>query len=158
MSPASPLLTTIEPMLATSPPDWPALLDELLRHFDCVVATVHVLDDAELLQLAADRGLPPPVRDKVATVSIGKGMAGIAAERLEPVQVCNLQTDDSGVVRPGAKLTQMQGSIALPMLEGGRLRGVLGVAKPAAYEFTTEQTELLMAVGERIALAVTRAD
>ena len=103
------------------------------------------------LHLTADTGLPPPVREKVQVVPIGKGMAGIAAERREPVQVCNLQTDASGVVRPGAKLTQMEGSIAAPMLAGDRLAGVLGVAKPVAYEFTAEQSELLMAVGKRIA-------
>ena len=154
---AAPLLATIDRHLEASPPAWEALLDELLGHFDCVVATLHVLDADDLLQLTADRGLPPPVREKVRTVPIGKGMAGIAAERREPVQVCNLQTDDSGVVRPGAKLTQMQGSIALPMLLDGRLRGVLGVAKPAAYEFSADETALLMTIGERAAVALDRA-
>ncbi|MEQ1631034.1 MAG: GAF domain-containing protein, partial [Planctomycetota bacterium] len=81
----------------------------------------------------------------------GKGMAGIAAERREPVQVCNLQTDASGVVREGAKLTRMEGSLAAPMLDGERLCGVLGVAKPVAYEFTDEQTAALMAVGRALA-------
>ncbi len=155
---AAPLLATIDRHLQADPPAWDALLAELLRHFDCVVATLHVLDDDNLLRLTADRGLPPPVRDKVASVPIGKGMAGIAAERREPVQVCNLQTDDSGVVRPGAKLTQMQGSIALPMLLDGHLHGVLGVAKPAAYEFSADETALLMTIGERAAAALARGD
>lgn len=153
---SAPLLATIDQHLQADPPAWDALLDELLRHFDCVVATLHVLGGDGLLQLTADRGLPPPVRAKVASVPIGKGMAGIAAERREPVQVCNLQTDDSGVVRPGAKLTQMQGSIALPMLLDDELRGVLGVAKPAAYEFSAAETALLMTIGERAAAALAR--
>lgn len=157
MSQAHPLVATVDRLLTESDaPPWEALLDELLRHFDCVLGTVHVMQDDGLLHLAADRGLPPPVRDKVATVPIGKGMAGIAAERREPVQVCNLQTDDTGVVRPGAKLTQMEGSIAAPMLEGERLAGVLGVAKPVAYEFTKEQSDLLLTVGARIAAQLTR--
>ena len=77
-------------------------------------------------------------------------MAGLAAERLEPVQVCNLQTDESGGVRPGAKETQMKGSIALPMFNGDRLCGVLGVAKPQEYEFNGAEIDLLMNAGRAI--------
>lgn len=134
---------------------WPTLLDRVLAHFDCPVGTVHLLDPADgQLHLAAQRGLPPPVLDKVGVIPIGKGMAGIAAERRQPVQVCNLQSDRSGVVRPGAKLTQMEGSLAVPMLDGDSLRGVLGVAKPVAYEFTAAETELLLAVAARAARAL----
>ena len=112
---------------------------------------MHLLDGAGLLQLVAQRGLPPVVLDKVRTAPVGKGMAGIAAERRAPVQVCNLQTDASGVVRPGAKDTRMEGSIACPMFDGAELRGVLGVAKPVPHEFTSEQQALLLAVGSKLA-------
>ena len=84
-------------------------------------------------------------------IPVGKGMAGIAAERKQPVQVCNLQTDDSGVARPSAKLTQMEGSLAAPMLVDGDVRGVLGIAKPTAYDFSDAETDLLMAVGALLA-------
>ena len=36
------------------------------------------------------------------------------AERAEPVTACNLQTDTSGDVRPGARATGLQGSICVP--------------------------------------------
>lgn len=149
----SALVSTIESLCAgADTPPFDAILGRLLQHFDCVVGTVHVLDPADgLLKLRAQKGLPPPVLDKVSVIPIGKGMAGIAAERREPVQVCNLQTDASGVVREGAKLTRMEGSLAAPMLDGERLCGVLGVAKPVAYEFTDEQSEALMAVGRALA-------
>lgn len=152
-SPSDALLADVETAL-TGPADarWPALLERVLAHFDCPVGTVHLLDPADgHLHLAAQRGLPPPVLDKVGVIPIGKGMAGIAAERREPVQVCNLQDDRSGVVRPGAKLTRMEGSLAVPMLDGGALRGVLGVAKPVAYEFSPAETDLLLTVAARAA-------
>ena len=146
------LLTRIEALLdGPEHAPWEAVLDELLHHFGCAVATVHLLDGAGLLQLVAQRGLPPVVLDRVRTVPVGKGMAGIAAERRAPVQVCNLQTDASGVVRPGAKDTRMEGSIACPMFDGAELRGVLGVAKPVPHEFTSEQQALLLAVGSKLA-------
>ncbi|HEX5054750.1 MAG TPA: GAF domain-containing protein [Planctomycetota bacterium] len=147
------LLAAIDGHLAEAPtPAWHTVLDRIMRHFDCPVGTVHLLDDTDgMLHLAAQRGLPPPVLDKVQVIPIGKGMAGIAAERREPVQVCNLQTDASGVVRPGARLTQMEGSLAAPMLAAEKLCGVLGIAKPTAYDFSEAETGLLMDIGARLA-------
>ncbi|MGC6487560.1 MAG: GAF domain-containing protein [Planctomycetota bacterium] len=155
MSQAShPLLEAVAALLDASPPPWDDVLRALTEHFDCPVGTVHRLDDGDgMLHLEAQRGLPPPVLDKVQVIPVGKGMAGLAAERKEPIQVCNLQTDDSGVARPGAKMTQMEGSLAAPMLRDGVVRGTLGVAKPSAYDFSQEETDLLMAVGALIAQA-----
>jgi signal transduction protein with GAF and PtsI domain len=152
--PPHPLLAALENQLAAAPElPWQAVLDRVTKHFDCPVGTVHLLDPKDgMLHLAAQRGLPPPVLDKVAVIPIGKGMAGIAAERREPVQVCNLQKDQSGVVRPGAKLTQMEGSLAAPMLDGDRLCGVFGIAKPVAHDFTEAETRLLLSVGARLAM------
>ena len=148
----APLLVRVEPLLRNRPIPWDDVLARIVEHFGCVVGTVHLLDAGDgKLHLEAHRGLPPPVLDKVRVIPIGKGMAGIAAERRQPVQVCNLQTDSSGVARPNAKLTQMDGSLASPMLDGDQLRGVLGIAKPTAYDFTPDETELLLAVGGAIA-------
>ena len=33
------------------------------------------------------------------------------------------------------------------MMVNGEVHGVLGIAKPTAYDFSTEQIELLLAVG-----------
>jgi signal transduction protein with GAF and PtsI domain len=159
MSPTHhPLVTGVLGLLeAPGNPPWPRLIELLLRHFDCSVGTVHLLDKKTgLLQLAAQTGLPPVLLDKVATIPVGKGMAGIAAERRQPVQVCNLQSDTSGVVRPGAKLTRMEGSVAVPMLDGEVLTGVLGVAKPVAYDFTPAETQLLLEVGHCLAKRLPR--
>lgn len=147
------LLADLERVLAAAKEaPWPPVLDLLLQRFGCALGTVHLLDqDGVTLRLCAHRNLPPPVQQIVATVPVGKGMAGIAAERREPVQVCNLQRDSSGVVRPGAKQTQMEGSIAVPMMAGTALRGVFGIAKSTAYEFTADESAALLAVGARLA-------
>jgi GAF domain-containing protein len=127
------------------------VLGLVLRHFACAVGTIHRLDPASgLLKLCVQRGIPATILDRVGVIPIGKGMAGIAAERRQPVQVCNLQTDASGVAKPGAKETHMEGSIAVPMLVGEELRGVLGVAKPVAYDFTEAETALLSQIATRI--------
>lgn len=129
-----------------------SVLDMTLAHFNCVVGTLHRLNpESGLLELIAARGIPDAIMDRVGLIPIGKGMAGLAAERMEPVQVCNLQTDDSGVAKPGAKLTEMEGSVAAPIIIDGKLVGTIGVAKPQSYEFTEEERELLMAVGRTMA-------
>ena len=135
----------------TQPIDWQQLLTDTIAAFDCTTGTIHTLDpDTQLLMLRAQQGIPEFLLPKMAQIPIGKGMAGIAAERREAVEMCNLQTDDSGVARPAAKETRVEGSIAAPMLLDGGLYGVIGIAKPVPYDFTQEEISELMKIGETL--------
>lgn len=128
------------------------VLAKLLDAFQCQVGTIHTVDASTgMLKMRARRGIPDSILDKVRMIPIGKGMAGIAAERRQAVQVCNLQTDTSGVAKPGAKDTQMEGSISAPMMLGGKVYGTVGVGKPVPYEFSEEESSALMEAGELIA-------
>lgn len=142
-----PIPTSIEAAVVAG--DLPAALAATIAHFGCQAGTVHLLREG-FLKLAAHQNIPPPVVAIVATVPIGKGIAGLAAERREPITICNLQTDTSGQARPGAKATGMEGSLAVPMLAGAELRGVLGIAKADAYDWSPEETALLLAVAARV--------
>lgn len=125
-----------------------------LEHFGCQAGTVHVLEEG-VLKLRANIGIPPQVAAIVETVVVGKGIAGLAAERKAPVTICNLQTDTSGQARPGARLTGMEGSLAVPMLdEGGGLHGVLGIAKSEAYDWPEAETQQVLAVAAAFAGSV----
>ncbi len=128
-----------------------SVLDESIRAFGCQAGTVHWLDAQDgMLKLAAHRNLPPPIVQIVATVPVGKGIAGLAAQNREPVSLCNLQTDTSGQARPAAKTTGMEGSIAVPMLVAGELRGVLGVAMAGAHDWTDAEKSLLLAIAAKL--------
>jgi len=128
-----------------------AVLDESIRAFDCHAGTLHWLDaQSGMLKLAAHRNIPEAITQVVAAVPIGKGIAGLAAQNREPVSLCNLQTDTSGKARPAAKTTGMEGSLAVPMLVAGELRGVLGVAKAAAHDWSDGEKELLLAIAARL--------
>ena len=131
-------------------------LQEVLRvtmeHFRADTGTIHVLESDGVLHLkAASAGIPPPVLDAVRLVPIGKGMAGLAVQRKEPISVCNLQTDMSGAARPGAKTTGMEGALVVPLLAGDEAVGALGIANRAPRAFTPEETALLTGVGRAIA-------
>ena len=128
-----------------------AVLDESIRAFGCQAGTVHWLDaQSGMLKLAAHRNIPPPIVQIVATVPVGKGIAGLAAQNREPVSLCNLQTDTSGQARPAAKTTGMEGSIAVPMLVAGELRGVLGVAMAGAHDWSDAEKSLLLAIAAKL--------
>ncbi|MEH2425769.1 MAG: GAF domain-containing protein [Nostoc sp.] len=131
--------------------DWNRLLTEILAAFDCSTGTIHTLEqDSQLLHLKAYQGIPEFLLPKMTVIPIGKGMAGVAAERKRPVQICNLQTDESGVARPSAKETKVEGSITVPLMLNGQLHGTLGIAKSVPYEFTPKEEEILMEIGEAI--------
>lgn len=120
-------------------------LAEVLRQFSCQTGTLHALDSAtQRLRLLAQQGIPEFLLDKIDHIPIGKGIAGCAAERADAVQMCNLQTDTSGVARPDAKQTQVEGALAVPVFdETGKVIGVLGIGKMQPYEFSeTEITSL----------------
>jgi L-methionine (R)-S-oxide reductase len=130
----TPLPSSLQQTLQTAP--LPEALQAVLDHFDCQAGTYHQMREGAL-QLIAALHIPPPVVSLIQQVPLGKGLAGLAAERREPVSLCNLQTDDSGQARPAAKATGMEGSVAVPALgTDGTVLGVLGIAKAEAYDWS----------------------
>src|SRR3954467_478949 len=119
-------------------------LESLIAQVGGVAGTVHE-QRGDDLYLTAAHHIPPPVVAIVAHVPHGKGMAGIAQVRKQPVQTCNLQTDDSGTIKPGAKAVDAQAAIALPVLrEDGEVRAVVGVAWKHEGELGSELEASMM--------------
>ncbi len=136
---------------SAAPDPYGAALELALGRFRAESGTIHLLSGG-LLQLKAHAaGIPPPVLAMIRAIPVGKGMAGLAVERRAPVTACNLQTDASGDVRPGARATQMKGSIVVPILRGGEAVGALGIANREERTFSEEEVALLLEVGRRIA-------
>jgi len=135
---------------------WAEALARILQHFSAESGTIHTLgDDGALHLTAASAGIPEFVLSTVRTVPVGKGMAGLAVERREPVTACNIQTDTTGDVRPGALATGLQGSIVVPILRDGRAVGALGIANRHERTFTEDETALLLRIGRSLAASLT---
>ena len=150
-------LEAVNTLLKNAKIDWQNLLETVVASFDCTTGTLHFLDqETKLLQVKAHVGVPDFLLPKLSTIPIGKGMAGIAAERRKPVEMCNLQTDDSGVARPAAKETKVEGSVAAPLLLNESLYGVIGIGKRVPYDFTETETQELMAIGEAISKVISK--
>jgi L-methionine (R)-S-oxide reductase len=61
------------------------------------------------------------------------------------VQTCNLQTDDSGTVRPGAKAVNAQAAVALPVLDAtGGVLAVVGIAWSREGETASDDEQAMM--------------
>ena len=94
---------------------------------------------------------PPPVLAVIQRIPVGKGVAGLAVARGEPVDACNIQTDASGDVRPGAKATGMEDAIVVPVFEGARVLGALGVANRGERVFNDEEKAALIEAARALA-------
>lgn len=148
-------LDAITISLSQSTIDWQQVLSEVISQFGCTTGTIHFLEEnTSLLKLRAQCNIPDFLLPKLSEIPIGKGMAGIAAERRQPVEMCNLQTDDSGVARPAAKETKVEGSIVVPMMLNETLYGTLGIAKPIPYDFTKEEVSNLLKIGTEMSKVI----
>lgn len=135
-------------------PRFDSLLGTAITDLGAESGSIHLLMDDGELHLVCARGIPPPVLAIVRRVRVGKGMAGLAVERKGPVTACNIQTDTSGDVRPGAKATGLEGAIVVPIVDDAEgVVGALGVANRAARTFTPQETVSLVEHGRAIARA-----
>ena len=152
MSKETPELTQLRQKIQEAQAPQQAAVEFVAQLFQAQTCTLHRWDpEATILVHQASVGVPPPVLPMVERIPPGKGMAGICWERKAPVTVCNLQEDDSGVVRPGAKQTAVEGALVVPMFLGEEMVGTLGVGKAEAYDYSESETHLLEQCGSVIA-------
>ena len=119
-------------------------LESVVAQLGAVAGTVHV-QRGDDLYLTAAHNIPPHVIAIVAHVPHGKGMAGVAQVKKKPVQTCNLQTDETGNIKPGAKAVDAQAAIALPVLDdAGAVRAVVGIAWNKEGEIAQDEEQALM--------------
>lgn len=130
-------------------------LEHVLADFQSETGTIHLLDGAkQLLHLAAQVGLPPQMLDVIKTIPVGKGIAGQTVAQNKPVSVCNLQTDASGVAKPGARQSGVGGALCVPLRKHGRIVGTIGIGTRREHEYTRDETARLEAVAEAIGVGL----
>jgi len=116
-------------------------LENFLAQHGATSGTIHRFRDGGL-RLAASVNIPPPVQQLVAWVPSGKGMAGLALERREPILTCNLKEDQTGNVKPGAKAVDARAAVAIPVNDAaGNVRAVVGIAFLEERDFTPADLE-----------------
>lgn len=139
-------------LLETIPVPWDRVLQFVIGEMDCEAGTLHGMKDDNTLKLLACQKIPDHLLPVISEIPVGKGIAGAAAQRREPVEICNLQEDDGGgVARPAARDTKVAGSLAVPIQQGETLLGSLGVGKSVPHQFTDEEKARLANFADLIA-------
>jgi GAF domain-containing protein len=148
------LCEQVESLLKNNP-DRETVLGQILHltlaKFRSETGTIHRLDaENQLLYLLSQVGLPPQILEVVKTIPVGKGIAGQVVLQNKPVTICNLQTDTSGVAKPGAKQTGVGGALCVPVRDGNKIVGTLGIGTVRQHEFTPDETRELEEIGKTI--------
>jgi GAF domain-containing protein len=127
------------------------ILHVVLANFHSETGTIHRLDDEkQTLFLVSQVGLPPQILEVVKTIPVGKGIAGQVILQNKPVTICNLQTDTSGVAKPGAKQTGVGGALCVPLRDGGKTVGTIGIGTIRQHEYSPEETRELEEIGRLV--------
>ncbi|HEX4263678.1 MAG TPA: GAF domain-containing protein [Verrucomicrobiae bacterium] len=130
-------------------------LAAILADFQSETGTIHLLDaGTQLLRLTAQVGLPPQMLEVVKTIPVGKGIAGQTVAQNKPVTICNLQTDTSGVAKPGARQSGVGGALCVPMRRDGKIIGTLGIGTARPHEYTPEEKRRLEEVAALITASI----
>ncbi|MBD9701415.1 GAF domain-containing protein [Streptomyces sp. ID01-12c] len=148
-----------ETVLKNARPDVDAWLAEFVARNGGFAGSVHLAEPSEPSEpaepavpavpagegeivLVASYNLPVSVRNGTAVIPIGKGMAGTAAQRREPVAVSDFQTDTTGVAVRAGRAAGAMGSLTLPVFgpADDTLVAVVGIGFTERRDFTPEET------------------
>jgi two-component system, sensor histidine kinase PdtaS len=112
--------------------------------------------DGEILRLRASTRL---ARDSLgrASLRLGEGLTGWAAGRGIPVAVREAKSDPRFKLLPETNEEGLVSLLAVPLTNRGRIIGAMNVQTAEFHDFSAEETELLMLIGDLAAGALDRA-
>jgi phosphoserine phosphatase RsbU/P len=127
------------------------LLDRIRDLLRADTAAILLLDPAgtELIATAAS-GLEQEVHQGIR-LPVGRGFAGTVAERGVPVAI--EQVDHTNVLNPVLLAKNVVSVLGAPMINAGRVIGVLHIGTLAPRVFTADDIELLQLVADRATTA-----
>src|SRR3954469_17549750 len=132
------------------------VMEQLLTRVRQVLGTdtaaVYRVDDEEQTLVAhAAQGLEKDV-ERGVRVPIGRGFAGLVAERRAPVR--SMELPELEIVSPLMREKGILSLLGVPLVVEDRLLGVLHVGSRDEREFTNDDIALLQLAGERLAVAI----
>jgi signal transduction histidine kinase len=146
--------------IALAHPELDDLLQVLLPRIREILAAdtcaVLLLDESkEELVARAAVGIEEEVEQGVR-IPLGKGFAGRVAAEQRPLVLDDV--DQADIVNPILREKGIKSMLGVPLLVRGNSIGVLHVGTLKPREFSSSDSELLQLVGERVAIAIERAE
>jgi len=121
-------------------------LDELVRaiaaEMIAEVCTVYVRRAGEMLELFATEGLNPGAVH-LTRLSVGEGLVGDIAAHAHVLNLTDAQAHPNFAYRPETGEEIYHSFLGVPIVRGGRVRGVLAIQNKARRQYTEDEVEAL---------------
>lgn len=123
----------------------------------CDVCSIYLTEeDGRGNVLRATVGLRPEAVGKVR-LPVGRGLVGLVTERAEPVNVADAPAHPRYVHVTDTGETRYRGFLGVPIIQTGRVLGVLVVRQGETREFSDEEVTFLFTLAAQLAGAITHA-
>ncbi|WP_051329886.1 phosphoenolpyruvate--protein phosphotransferase [Niveispirillum irakense] len=114
------------------------------------VCSCYVMRAGEVLELFATIGLNPDAVHKTR-MRVGEGLIGDVAAHARPVAMANAQSHPNFAYRPETGEDPFHGFMAVPILRGGRVRGVLAIQHKDRRDYHEQEVETLQTIAMIVA-------
>ncbi|MBI1273995.1 MAG: phosphoenolpyruvate--protein phosphotransferase [Alphaproteobacteria bacterium] len=114
------------------------------------VCSCYVMRAGEVLELFATHGLRQEAVHKTRLRS-GEGIVGDIAAKMQPLALANAQAHPHFAYRPETGEEPFQSMMGVPILRGGRVRGVLTIQHKERRQYREDEIELLETIGMVVA-------
>ena len=127
------------------------ILDEVMQVFSAATASISILNmESQRLEIEVARGLPEGYQDLM--LPLGHGITGWVALHGKPILCMDVSKDS----RYFPAKSSIQSELAVPMMDGGRVVGVVSVDSEDLNSFSEEDLKLLTLLASEATRAVSR--
>ncbi|WP_240002330.1 phosphoenolpyruvate--protein phosphotransferase [Oleisolibacter albus] len=114
------------------------------------VCSCYVMRAGEVLELFATIGLNPDAVHKTR-MRVSEGLIGDVAARARPIALANAQSHPNFAYRPETGEDPFHGFLAVPILRGSRVRGVLAIQHTERRDYDEQEVETLQTIAMIVA-------
>jgi signal transduction histidine kinase len=132
-------------------------LDKTLEVMEIEAGGIYLLqEDAELLAIAAHKGLSAQFVTETGNLKVGEGLFGRVVQFGEPLVVRDLTTDPR-LTRSAVRESGFRSMAISPLVSRAKVLGSLFVTTRGQREFSEKEVELLTSVGRQVGVAMENA-
>lgn len=114
------------------------------------VCSCYVMRAGEVLELFSTLGLNPGAVHKTR-LRVGEGLVGDVAAHARPIALANARSHPNFAYRPETGEDPFDSFMAVPILRGGRVRGVLAIQHIARRAYDEQEVETLQTIAMVVA-------
>jgi K+-sensing histidine kinase KdpD len=128
-------------------------LDKVLEVIEIDAGWIQLLDeDADVLSLVAHRGFSDEMAEETKTIKLGESMTGKVAQSGQPIVVDRVSDDPALGMKTGRR-EALHAFAGVPIKSKDKVLGVLGIFSRSPDQLSSEEVQLLTAIGHQIGVA-----